>query len=95
MEFIKPAPLFDSGTALHSVDDLDYFFKPVFRTRNEALKKVSIPFLLPDINCITDILESVYKDFGLDEYIFSATKELSRNISDLNEKIIKEQDVCL
>ncbi len=95
LEFIKPAPLFDSGTALHSVDDLDYFFKPVFRTRNEALKKVSIPFLLPDINCITDILESVYKDFGLDEYIFSATKELSRNISDLNEKIIKEQDVCL
>lgn len=42
MEYLHPAPLFDSGTSLHQWTGADYSFKPFFRNQEEAIERREI-----------------------------------------------------
>lgn len=104
MKFMRPAPLFDSGTSLHQWRGENLSFKPFYDTRGKAQESLSeIPFSLPQDTAVQSIIVKAYKQFGVEEYAQRATNELLRNIDQLRQQMehnkfmrqLSEEDLCL
>ena len=100
MGFVRPAPLFDSGTSLHQWYGNDEYFKPFHETKAEALKKLQgIQIKVPSREQIEDIVSSVYEQFGYPEYTKHAIAELCHNADSLRQRQLElreqEADICL
>lgn len=87
MAYLRPAPLFDSGTSLHQCTGETDDFKPFWRSRAKALKQLGIHSLkFPSEQEISRIVESTYSTFGLQAYVQYAVDELCGNIQTLNNR---------
>lgn len=104
MEFIRPAPLFDSGTSLHQWRGENLSFKPFYPTKEKAQESLSgIPLSLPQNTAVQSIIVETYRQFGVEEYAQSAVDELLRNTDQLEMQMehsklmrqLSEDDLCL
>ena len=102
MSFIRPAPLFDSGTCLERWTGNPSIFKPFYENRDAAIKSLSkVPFSLPNKQLLKNIVYDVYNIFHVEQYAKQAVEELIDNANSLDitkerhYTRIEEDDLCL
>lgn len=84
MQYIRPAPLYDSGYSLCAWKKSRSGFKPFFRTKADAFGYLTdIPFEIPEKDMLCSIVHDVYRIFHLEKYIEIVTNELCDNANTL------------
>ncbi len=93
LEFIGPAPLFDSGFCLHRKYTGLSYMKPFGNDRKSALRYLrGIPFAMPSEKELASIIENVYMEAGFHERIDGAVEEILENRKELL-KYANQEDV--
>lgn len=84
--FLRPAPLFDSGTSLHS-RQCGNSFKPFYDSKQAALNSLQgFSFDIPSHETLSNIVQSTYNVFGVQQYAHYAVDELCHNAELLKEQ---------
>lgn len=93
LEFLRPAPLFDSGMCLHYAWNKDRFVRPFCDDRESAYTILgeAIPFGLPDAAEAAIVVRETYRTFGLEQHTEGAVSELLRNIQEMRDFSAKSE----
>lgn len=94
MEFLHPAPLFDSGTCLQQNNG--FYFKPFFSTEQAVMNYIQKPFKIPSNDALASVIEETYREFGAEEYTQTAKETICNNANLLRERNRElEEELCM
>lgn len=97
-EYIKPCPIFDSGSCLnwHNIDVGTDNMRPFESCIKEYASHIKNPIVIDNTNDLIDIIQSVYREFNIsDKQTQIATKELLNGcdiLHSVQEVEIEEMD---